>query len=222
MWQALIAVVVGIPALYVLYTLQVMLRLAIEAWRLRTMCAPRGLRLEWSFFVMFPVDLEDPVTLDVTLVRGERRFSFTVFRSMISDYRFTTVRVKPLVILKHLCGRVAIEPKADPGGYEAVYMPPDKVEIHTFGIEEMDARYRLREETTKRNAPDKIALLCSAFRHPDVLTEMFAFGGSLAFQFGCMSVTPGSRDKPFLDGIEQVARLADALDDAVKVSGPYR
>jgi hypothetical protein len=35
-------------------------------------------------------------------------------------------------------------------------------------------------------------------------------------------VKPGSRGAPFLDGIEQVARLADALDGAVKGRGPYR
>jgi hypothetical protein len=222
MWKVAVAVVVGLPALYVLYTLWITLRLVIEAWRLKRRCAPRRLKVEWKLFVLFPVDLVEPIVLTVTLHRGERRFSFTLFRSLISDWRFTRVKVETLALSNHLCGRVAVEPKDDPYGIEAVYMPKDQVEVHTFGSEEMDARYRLREDTSRRNAPHNLALLCSAFTHPDVRTQMDAFGGSLAFEYGYMSVTPGSRDQPFLDGIEQVARLADALDDAVKGTGPYR
>jgi hypothetical protein len=222
MWKFLVAIVVGLPALYALYALLVTLRLVIEAWRWERMCAPRRLSVEWGLFTMFPVDIEDPVVLNVTLHRDERRFSFTVFQSLISDYRFTRVKVEPLAISSHLCGRIAVEPKDDPNGMEAVYMPEGQVEVHTFGIEEMDARYRLREETSRRNAPDKIALLCSAFGREDVRTQLAAFGGSLAFEYGHMAVTLGSRNRPFLDEVEQVARLADALDDAVKSTGPYR
>jgi hypothetical protein len=222
MWKIAVAVVLGLLAVYALYTLFVVLRLVIEAWRLKRKCAPRRLKVVWELFVLFPHDIEDPITLAVTLHCGERRFSFTVFRSFISDFRFTRVRVEPLVLSKHLRGRVAIEPKDDPHGLEAVYMPKDQVEVHTFGIEEMDARYRLREQTSERNAPHNLSLLCSAFAHPDVRTQMAAFGGSLAFEYGYLSVTLGSRDTPFLDGVEQVARLTDALDDAVKGTGPYR
>jgi hypothetical protein len=221
MWKVLVAVVVGLPAAYVFYTLLVVLRLVIEAWRWKRMCAPRGLKVEWTLFVMFPVSIEDPVSLVVTLHRGERRFTFDVFRSLLSiGYRFTRVTVEPIALSKHLCGRVAVEPKDDPHG--AVYMRPDQVEVHTFGIEEMDAHYRLREETSRRDAPNNLALLCSVFTHPDVRSQMAAFGGGLAFERGYLSVTPSHGNKPFLDGIEHVARLADALDDAVKGTGPYR
>jgi hypothetical protein len=220
MWIIPLAVVVGPFALYALYTLFVVLHLVIVARRLERACAPRQLRVEWELFWMIPVDYVDPVVLTITLHRGERRFSYTEFRSSLKLWRFTRVKVEPLALCNHLRGRVAIEPKDDP--LLAVYMKPGEIEVHTFGVEAMDARYRLREETTKKNGPDAIALLGSAFADPDVQTHMDAFGGSLAFEYGYLTVKPASRGAPFLDGIEQVARLADALDGAVKGRGPYR
>ena len=101
-------------------------------------------------------------------------------------------------------------------------MPKDQVEEHTFGIEEVDAHYRLREDTSRKSDLNDISLLCSVIAHPDVRTQLFAYGGSVAFEYGHMTVTPGWLDKPFLDGIEQTARLADALDDAIKGAGVYR
>lgn len=220
MWIIPLAVVVGPFALYALYTLFVALHLVIVARRLERACAPRNLRVAWELFWMPPVDFVDPFVLTITLHRGERRFSYTEFRSSLSLWRFTRVKVEPLALCGHLRGCVAIERKDDP--LQAVYMKPDKIEIHTFGAEAMDARYRLREETTEKNSPDAIALLCSAFADPDVQTHLDAYGGSLAFQYGYLTVKPACRGASFLDGIEQVARLADALDGAVKGRGPYR
>jgi hypothetical protein len=222
MWKVAVAVVVGVPAIYLLYTLFVVLRLVIEARRWKRACAPRLLTVDWRLFTLFPVDIEDPITLTITLHRGERRFSFTVFRSILSSSgsRFTRVKVEPIALSKHLGGRVSIESKHDP--YGSVYMPKDGVEVHTFGNEELDAVYSLREDTSRRRGPNNLALLCSAFTDSDVRAHMAAYGGSVAFEYGHMTVVPGAREKPFLDGVEQVARLADALDDAVKGAGPYR
>lgn len=219
MWKTAVVVLVGIPAAYLLYTLLVVLRLVIEAWRLKRACAPRRLAVEWALFWMFPDDIEDPAVLTVTLRKGERRFSFTVFRSSISDYRFTRVTVEPIALCEHLRGRVSVETKDTK--YGTIYMPDDQTAVHTFGIEELDARYDLREDTRK-DAPNNIALLCSAFARPDVRAALSAFGGSVGFEYGHLAVAPGAREKPFLDAIEQVAHLADALDDVVKVTGPYR
>lgn len=222
MWKVVVAVVVGIPALYGLYTLFVVLRLLLEARRLERACSPRRLGIDWKLFVMFPVDLEDPISLTVTIRVGERRFSFNVFRSLMSDYQFTRVKAEPVALAKQLGGRAAVDPRDNENGPGAAYIPADRVAPHAFGTEEADARYILREDTGRKCSPDGLALLCSAFARSDVRAEMAAYGGSLTFEYGYLTVLPASRDKPFLDGIEQVARLVDALDDAVKGAGPYR
>ena len=116
MWKVALAVLLGLPALYGLYTLYVVLRLVLEARRWKRRCAPTGLKVGWKLFVMFPDDLEDPISLILTLHRGERRFSFNLFRSLLSSVRYTHVKVEPIALSKHLRGRVAIEPKGDKHG----------------------------------------------------------------------------------------------------------
>lgn len=222
MWIIPLAVVVGPFALYTLYTLFIALRLVSVARQLERACAPRQLRVAWELFWMLPVDYVDPIVLTIILHRGERRFSYTQFWSTLSLWRFTHVKVKPLALSSHVRGRVAIDPKDSSNGAVPVHMGPGEVEVHAFGDEAMDARYRLREEAEKKNGPDAIALLCSAFADPDVQAHMAAFGGTLSFERGHLTVLPGYRGVSFLDGIEQVARLADALDGAVKGRGPYR
>lgn len=222
MGTTILVIVLGVPVVYAVYTLVIMLRAMLELRRLRRECAPRRLEVRWDPFVMFPDDMEDPIVLHVTLRRGEREFSFTIFPSMASERQFTRVKVEPLTLCKRIGGRVAVEPKDDPSGFEAVYMPKENVLEHTFGREEVDARFRLREDTSRPGAPEDLMLVCQVITRPEVWAELSAYGSSLAFEFGYMSVSPGRRAPSFLDGIEQVARLSDALDDAVKGTGPYR
>lgn len=218
----ILAILLGPPALYLLYTLFVVLRLRAHARRLEQQCIERDYKLESSFFVMFPSDLEDPLILNVTILRGQRRFSFTLFHSLLSDARFRRVRVEPIALSKRLGGRIAVEPKNDSLKLEQVYIPEDSIALHTFGNQSLDAHYHLREDTSKPVSPEGLALLCSALADPETKARLDAYGGSLAFEYGYMSVSPGRGGKPFLDGIEDVGQLADALDEAMKTTGPYR
>lgn len=222
MWTVVVAILAGVPAVYALYVTVIMLRAMVALKRLSRECPPRRFEVAWEPFVMFPDDMEDPLVLHVTLRRGARGFSFTIFPSMASSFRFTRVKVEPLTICKHLSGRVAVEPKDDPVGLEAVYMPKETVVVHSFGREEVDARYRLREDTSRPRAPDELTRISDAIARPEVWAEVAAFGGSLAFEYGYMSVSPARGGVTFLDGLEKVARIADALDDAAKGAGPYR
>lgn len=222
MWKWIIALLLGLPALYLLYTLYIVLRLRIEVGRLIQPCAARGYGLEWQFYTMFPGDIEDPIILNVMIKRDKRCFSFTLFGTLLSNFRYTRVKIEPLVLFQYLQGRIAIEPKAG-SAIDHIYIPEGRVKIHHFGIESMDQRYQLREDTNYPVSPEGLSVLCEAFGDAELKARLDAYGDSIAFEYGpSMSLSPAREDQSFLDGIERAGQLADALDAAVKGGGPYR
>ncbi len=222
MGKWIIALVLGLPALYLLYTLYIVLRLRIEVGRLIQPCAARGYGLEWDYYTMFPDDVEDPIILNVRITRDKRCFSFSLFGTLLSNFRYTRVNVKPLAICQYVQGRIAIEPKSD-SAIDHIYIPEERIKTHSFGIESMDQRYQLREDTDYPVSAEGLTILSEAFSDTELKSRLDGYGGSIAFESGkSMGVSPTRDDQNFLDGIERAGQLADALDAAVKGRGPYR
>jgi hypothetical protein len=212
------AVAVGYP----LYALWVVARLVRFARSFARECAARGLGLRWS---LTRLGLVTPFLLELVIEREQRRFRLSTSRR--SHLPFTDVHVEPLRLCEELASRISINPNDDlDRGMGSYYLERGEAELLPLGLESLDATYRICQEIRwpKKNTPAAIALVRATFASPAVQDRMRAYGGWFAIDHQELTARPGTRSAAFLDGLEQVALLADALDAATldTRAGVYR
>lgn len=207
---------VGLYALFVGYTL---LRLGAVRTRLRTSCAQHGWEFAARFYLFFPTDVEDPITLRVTLTRNGRTIRFTVFRSFLPDWVPVRLELEPLILIARLKGRVMIERR----GARAPYLlEQGKAEAVDVGIPEADRLFHVCVDKGSAWAVDVDALRV-VLAYPNVIAALDACGGKITFGRASAGVGQAPVRGDVFDWLERVAALADLLDEAA-ASGqsPYR
>jgi hypothetical protein len=224
MWTVAL-IVGGIVGAYLVYVLLVVLRLrAVARWLAREL-EPRGFTVESHLSTL---DLEDPYCLSVELRRNGHTFSFPVFRALTTiwpSWEFVRIEIEPLLLLREAGAALHLhfDAKDDPiTTIGSIYLAAGKAETLTLDVEDLDARYLVIEEKSQRNSPEALSLVRATFAHPDVRALLLEFGGHVALKYGALTLAPARGDASFIDGIERAARLADALDAAVKGGAVYR
>jgi len=212
---SVIACLLGIPGLYLLLVAWTAVRLTQFAKRLRREAAPHGWELEARLFVLFPADLWDPITLEVGLRRNGRRCTFSVFRSLIEHWQPVHVRVSSSSLSEHLEGRFYVDRKER--GRVVDRLLADR-RVHEVATEEGELPPGWRLCASDADA----TRVRRALRRREVHARLGAYDGDLLAIDTAGFTVNRRRDAELYTFLAQVARLADALDDAAENTAPYR